>query len=203
MIARFAEPSFPGSLERSCCEAGGPTPARSETDNVLAFHYIDPNGIINIPFFAQDFSMSRITHKFACSLALAIAASANIHSVLADNRAGSLGVGNANFSPTDVYGLTCPIGTASVRASATNPNGSPVDEISVLVINPNGPVRSAISIEGVAPPTVVLAGGAGNYLIAVHKDSSPAAVPYRIFMDCFNGGGVAFAPDQANLIQNQ
>lgn len=148
--------------------------------------------------------MKATSLKKTCLAAFAIAASANAPAVLADGPfAGTLGAGNANIAPTDVYGLTCPAGTASVRARVTNPNGSAADEISVQVINPNGRARSVISVEGVAPPTAVLTGGAGNYLVTVHKDSTAFAVAYSIALDCYNANSVAFAGTQSALFQNQ
>jgi hypothetical protein len=140
-------------------------------------------------------------------MALAIAASANAPLGLADTFPdGKLGVGKVNFAPTDVFGLTCPNGTASVRARGTNPDGSGADEISVQVINPNGAVKTAISLEGVSPPTaVLLVGGAGHYLVSVHKDSSAVVVPYSIVLDCYNASvpPVPFPGNQSTLIQNQ
>ena len=145
--------------------------------------------------------MKTITLKNACMVALAIAASANAPAGLADGPFnGTLGASNAF---TDVWGLTCPIGTASVRARVTNPNGSPVDEITVEVINPNGRVSSAISREGVAAPFAVLGGVSGNYLVTVHKDSTAVVAPYSIVLDCYNAGVVPFAGNQSVLVQNQ
>jgi len=144
--------------------------------------------------------MKTTAHKNVCMLALAIAASANAPSGLADTYNGSLGASNA---ATDVYGLTCPSGTASVRARVTNPNGSPADELTVEVINPTGRARSAISLEGVAPPTAVLAGGAGNYLVTLHKSPSVAASYNTLVLDCYNASAVAFTGTQSALVQNQ
>ena len=111
--------------------------------------------------------------------------------------------GNASFAPTDVYKLTCPAGTASVRARVTNPNGNSADEISVLLIAPTGSVRSAISLEGIAPPTAVLPGLTGVYRVAVHKDSKLLPARYSIALDCYRATGVAFTGPQAVLFQNQ
>ena len=115
----------------------------------------------------------------------------------------ALTAGNASFAPTDVYKLTCPAGTASVRARVTNPNGNTADEISVLLIAPTGSVRSAISLEGIAPPTVVLLGATGVYRVAVHKGKKLIAGQYRIDLDCYTAAGAAFPGVQTVLIQNQ
>jgi hypothetical protein len=120
-----------------------------------------------------------------------------------DSYTGTLAAGTARVVPTDVYSLACPIGTASVRARVTNPNGSTTDEISVHVIAPSGAVRTSISLQGVAPPTAVLTGQAGNYLVAVHKDLTLFPASYSLFLDCFNGSGVAFVGNQSTLVQNQ
>lgn len=136
--------------------------------------------------------------------ALAIATLVNASVSLADGPfVGSLGAGNVSFAPTDVYSVTCPAGTASVRARVTNPNGNPTDEITVQVIAPTGLVRSAISLEGVAPPTAVRTGGAGKYLVSVHKDSTLIASRYSIVLDCYRANSTAFAGNQSVLIQNQ
>lgn len=142
--------------------------------------------------------------KIACIVTLSIAALANAPASVADSYpANNLGAGNVNLQPTDVYGLTCPIGTATVRARVTNPNGSGADEISVQIINPNGRVRTVISLEGISPPTAILSGASGNYLITVHKTPTSFVVPYSIALDCYNGNGVAFSGNQSALIQNQ
>jgi hypothetical protein len=137
-------------------------------------------------------------------LALAITALANAHVSLADGPfAGSLGAGSPSFAPTDVFRIVCPTGTASVRARVTNPNGNPTDEITVQVIAPFGRARSAISLEGVTPPTAVLTGGAGTYLVSVHKDSKRIASSYSIALDCYRTTSAPIAGNQSVLVQNQ
>jgi len=136
--------------------------------------------------------------------ALAIATLVNAPVSLADGPfAGSLGAGNASIAPTDVYRLTCPAGTASVRAKVTNPNNNPTDEITVQVIAPTGLVRGAISLEGETPRTAVITGGAGKYLVSVHKDSTLIASRYSIVLDCYRSTSAAIAGNQSALIQNQ
>jgi len=92
--------------------------------------------------------------------------------------------GTTAFAPTDVYKLACPAGTASVRAKLTNPNGNPAGELTVLVISPAGGIKSAISLENVAPPTAVLAGPGGAYRVAVHKGKKLLVGQCRIDLDC-------------------
>jgi hypothetical protein len=156
--------------------------------------------LLSTSIFLRSQDMKKTTRKYASMVVLAIAATANAPAGLADSYNGSLGASNA---ATDVYGLTCPIGTATVRARVTNPNGSPADEIIVEVINPNGRVGSAISLEGVAPPTAVLAGVAGNYLVTLHKSPSVTASYNNLVLDCYNAGAVAFPGTQSALVQNQ
>jgi hypothetical protein len=148
--------------------------------------------------------MKTTLRKNVNMVALAIAALVNAPVSLADGPfAGSLGAGNAGFAPTDVYRMTCPAGTASVRARVTNPNGNPVDEITAQVIAiSTGRVRSAISLEGVASPTAVLTGGKGTYLVSVHKDSKLFASRYSIVLDCYTTAA-AIAGNQSALVQNQ
>lgn len=147
--------------------------------------------------------MKASSMKTVYLVTIAIAAMAHAPAGYSDSYTGTLAAGTASAVPTDTYGLTCPIGTAAVRARVTNPNGSTTDEISVHVIDPTGRVRSAISLQGVAPPTAVLTGEAGNYLVAVHKDLTLLPASYSLFMDCFNGSGVAFVGNQSALVQNQ
>ena len=111
--------------------------------------------------------------------------------------------GTAAFAPTDVYRMACPAGTATVRAKLTNPNSNPAGELTVLVISPAGGIKSAISLENVAPPTAVLAGPAGVYRVAVHKGKKLIAGQYRIDLDCYTAAGAAFPGVQTVLIQNQ
>jgi hypothetical protein len=62
--------------------------------------------------------MKTNTRKNAFWIALAIAASANAPASFADGYfLGGLQAGNANFSPTDIYTITCSVGTATVRAN--------------------------------------------------------------------------------------
>jgi len=148
--------------------------------------------------------MKATSRKSVNAVALAVAVSVIAPAGLADGPfAGTLGAGTAAFAPTDVYRLTCPGGTASARARVTNPDGSPVDEITVEVVAPTGLVRSAISLEGVAPPTAVRTGAAGRYLVTVHKDATLIAARYSIVLDCHTAAGAAIAGNQSVLIQNQ
>jgi len=148
--------------------------------------------------------MISILNKNFTMAVLAVAGLINASTGWADGPfAGALGPGNANFAPTDVYRLTCPAGTASVRARVNNPNGNPVDEITVQIIAPSGAVRSAISLEGVAPPTAILSGVAGRYLVTVHKDSTLLGANFSISLDCYTAAGSAIPGIQTVRIQNQ
>ena len=148
--------------------------------------------------------MKTTTRKAACMAALAIATSANAPVGLADGPfPETLAAGRVKLAPTDVYSVTCPIGTASVRARVTNPNGSGVDEATVQVINPNGRARSAISHEGVPPPTAILLGGAGHYLVSVHKDSTAVVMSYSIVLDCYSAAPAPIPGIQSTLVQDQ
>lgn len=119
--------------------------------------------------------------------------------------AGSLGAGNAAYSPTDVWRLICPAGTASVRARAraVNPNGNPVDEIATTIHAANGRARTVISVEGLAAPTAVLTGAAGVYFVSIHKDSELLAARYILTLDCYRSTGAAIAGTQTAFMQNQ
>jgi hypothetical protein len=102
--------------------------------------------------------MKATTRKNACMVALAIATSANAPAILADIYFGpSVRLGTADRS-TDVYGLTCPLGTATVQAQVGNVLGGDAEFINVQVINPNGDGTSANAREGVPSPTIALLG---------------------------------------------
>lgn len=153
---------------------------------------------------ARNREMKATLRNSVNMVAVALAVSLNAPVSIADGPfAGTLGAGNAAFAPTDVYRLTCPGGTASARARVANPDGNPVDEITVEVIAPTGLVRSAISLEGVAPPTAVRTGAAGRYLVTVHKDAELIAARYSIVLDCHTAAGAAIAGNQTVRIQNQ
>jgi hypothetical protein len=125
-----------------------------------------------------------------------------VGSAHADNIGGFLG---AVASATDVYGLTCPIGTANVRASVNDANNAAV-QVSVHVINPHGRATTASAPNGGGFSPVVglagAAGGAGIYLIEVDKDAA-GGEGYVVSVDCFNNNGVALPGNQAVLVQNQ
>jgi len=147
--------------------------------------------------------MKAATSRIVTVMVCASGALINSPLTLADNFAGTLGTGNVNIEPTDVYALTCPIGTASVRARATT---TQADQIVVQVINPNGLARTAVSLLTTrATPTAVLAGRAGNYLVTVHKSPTISPVSYNITLDCFNASipAVAFLNNQSLLVQDQ
>ncbi|NOT54828.1 MAG: hypothetical protein HOP18_09510 [Deltaproteobacteria bacterium] len=132
------------------------------------------------------------------ALVLGLSAAGSAH---ADIYGGFLGGAVPNASATDVYGVTCPIGTTSVQANVNDGAGAGV-EVSVQVINPTGRAISASAPDSGGPSgLVVLAGGPGNYLVTVHKDAL-ANEGYVVFMDCYIGA-VAIAGNQSVLVQNQ
>lgn len=129
------------------------------------------------------------------SLVLGLSAVGSAH---ADIFGGFLGAG---ASATDVYGMTCPIGTTSVQANVNDGAGVGV-EVSVQVIDPRGRAISASAPDGGGPSGLVaLAGGPGNYLVTVHKDAL-ANEGYAVSMDCYDAAG-AIAGIQSVLVQNQ
>jgi hypothetical protein len=164
----------------------------------------------------MELKMKTNTRKNTFWVALAIAASANAPASFADGPfLSGLQAGNVNFSPTDVYTITCPVGTATVRASLSNQNGSNVDEITVQVTRPannaanNFRTRSVIAHEGLATRTATLTvqpaqTSAERYLVTVTKDSTPVALalPYRLSTDCYNAAGAPLAGNQTVIVQN-
>ena len=105
---------------------------------------------------------------------------------------------------TDVYAITCPIGTAKVIAQVVNKTGGTAETISMQVIVPNGRALTANAFEDNASNSVTMQGaGSGNYLISVHKSPSNTVELYDINMDCFDRNGNAFSGTQSTLVQNQ
>jgi hypothetical protein len=118
----------------------------------------------------------------------------------ADFFSGALGAA-VGAPATDVYGMTCPIGTTSVQAHVNDGAAAGI-QISVQVIDPIGVAASASAPDGGgASPTVILAGGAGNYLVTVHKNAA-STEGYNVTMDCYDVIG-AIAGTQSVLVQNQ
>ncbi|NOT53246.1 MAG: hypothetical protein HOP18_01440 [Deltaproteobacteria bacterium] len=131
------------------------------------------------------------------SLVLGLSAVGPAH---ADTFGGFLGIA-AGAAATDVYGMTCPVGTTSVRANVNDAIAAG-NQISIQVINPNGLATTATAPDGGAfSPLAILAGGAGNYLVTIHKNTA-FGEGYVAVMDCFNAA-VAIAGIQSVLVQNQ
>src|SRR5262245_9083951 len=97
-------------------------------------------------------------------------------------------LGAAAPTTTDVYSVTCPIGTISVKASV-NDAIAVGNQISVQVINPNGQATTVSAVDN-GPPSALasLAGGAGNYLVTVHKNTG-VGEGYSVSMDCYDAVG--------------
>jgi hypothetical protein len=155
--------------------------------------------------------MKTFIRKNARLAILAIAASANMSVALADLYYGpSVFLNTAEFA-TDVYALSCPIGTTHVIAEVGNKIGGTAESISMQVIVPNGRALTANALENRNTGVTMKGAGAGNYLITVHKSFSNVVEPYDINMDCFkvvtNPDGsrkeVAFEGTQSTLVQNQ
>jgi hypothetical protein len=118
----------------------------------------------------------------------------------ADIFGGFLGIA-AGAAATDVYGMTCPIGTTSVQANV-NDGTAAGNQISVQVIDPIGGAATASAVDGGGPSALAaLAGGAGNYLVTVHKNTA-VGEGYSVAMDCYTAAG-AVAGTQAVLVQDQ
>ena len=123
----------------------------------------------------------------------------------ADVFVGSVG---APASSTDVYAVTCPAGTVTMRANVDDNGGVDNVRLTVQVINPQGRAITAFTaVDNGVSPTVSLGGGPGNYLVTISK-SQPAGTlllieGYNTFMDCFNAFNVASGGIQAQLVQNQ
>jgi len=117
----------------------------------------------------------------------------------ADIFGGFLGAASPNT--TDAYSINCPIGTVSVQASV-NDAIAVGNQISVQVINPNGRATTVSAVDNGPPsPLATLAGGAGTYLVTVHKNTG-VGEGYSVSMDCYDAAG-AIPGTQSVLVQDQ
>lgn len=111
-------------------------------------------------------------------------------------------LGAASASNTDVYALSCPIGTVNVKAKVNDGTASGI-EISVQIINPNGRATTQTAQDdGIGSDDAVLSGGAGNYLVTVHKNFV-GGEGYTISADCYDSAGVPAPGLQLTQVQNQ
>ncbi|MGQ0595167.1 MAG: hypothetical protein ACT4QB_21775 [Gammaproteobacteria bacterium] len=145
--------------------------------------------------------MKAISLKNLCATTSLLAILGAMSSAQADVFGGFLG---AAASATDVYGMTCPLGTTSVRANV-NDGGIAANGIfvSVQIVDPQGGALNATAPDFGGPsPTVIGVGpGPGNYLALVNKGQA-GGEGYVVFLDCFIGA-VAVAGNQSALVQNQ
>ena len=97
-------------------------------------------------------------------------------------------LGAAVAGTTDAYSVTCPIGTISAKANV-NDAIAVGNQISVQVINPNGRAVTKSAVDN-GPPSALatLAGGAGTYLVTVHKNTG-VGEGYSVAMDCYDAVG--------------
>jgi hypothetical protein len=131
------------------------------------------------------------------AVAALVLAAAGAPAAQAETIGGFLG---SPAGSTDVYGLTCPEGTRSVRARVNEADVADI-QFSVLVIDPRGRARTASAVNSGLSPIVILGGGAGNYLVAAHKDAE-GGEGYNVTLDCHDDSGAALGVD-ASRVQNQ
>ncbi len=111
-------------------------------------------------------------------------------------------LGAASASNTDVYVLSCPIGTVNVKASV-NDAILTGNEISVQITDPHGRATSQTAPDdGGFSPEAILGGGAGNYLVSVHKNTEDGE-GYAISSDCYDSAGAPAPGLQLTQVQNQ
>jgi hypothetical protein len=101
---------------------------------------------------------------------------------------------------TDVYSLTCPDETRSVRAKVNEADVAGI-QFSVQVINPLGRAVTASAVDNGLSDVAVLRGRAGNYLVTVHKDAE-GGEGYNVTLDCHDANGIALGI-QAVRVQDQ
>lgn len=144
--------------------------------------------------------MSKKTFRSVVATASLVVGLSGAFSAHADGAFGGfLGDSPSN---TDVWGLTCPIGTASARASVNDGTATGI-QISVQVIDPHGRATTFSAVDGGGPsPVAVLNGGPGNYLVTVGKDAT-GGEGYSIVLDCHDASTAAIAGTQSALLQSQ
>ena len=104
---------------------------------------------------------------------------------------------------TDVWALSCPIGTVSARARV-NDGILAGNVISVQVINPHGRATTRSAVDGGGgSPDAILASGAGLYLVNVSSSTVIGLEGYTITLDCRDAFAADIAGDQSELIQDQ
>ncbi len=142
--------------------------------------------------------MKTQTFRRILTAASFILGSSGVAPVHADIFGGFLG---ALAGSTDVYSVACPIGTVSVKANV-NDGVTIGNQISVQVIDPHGRAITASAVDN-GPPTalVTLAGGAGQYLVTVSKNTG-VSEGYSVAMDCYDVVG-AIAGTQSVIVQDQ
>jgi hypothetical protein len=124
----------------------------------------------------------------------------------ADVFVGNLG---APASSTDVYGVTCPLGTVTMRAAVDDNGGVDNVRLTAQVINPQGDATTVFTAvdNGLSATATLTGGGPGNYLVTISKSQPSGTVllpeNYLANMDCFNAAGAPFPGNQALLVQNQ
>jgi hypothetical protein len=142
--------------------------------------------------------MKKYSFRSVIAISSFVLSFSSVGSAHADIFGGFLG---AAAGATDVYGMTCPLGTLSVRANV-NDGAAAGNQVSVQVINPNGLATTASAVDSGGPSAfAILTGGAGNYLVIVHKNAA-GGEGYAVSMDCYTAAG-AVAGNQAVLVQNQ
>lgn len=105
---------------------------------------------------------------------------------------------------TDVFGMSCPLGTANVQAFVNDAGNADGITVNVGIVDPQGGAsgRATAPDGGGVSATVGLAGaGGGNYLILVHKPQAGAQA-YAVNYECI-AGGVGYGPDSSAISQDQ
>jgi hypothetical protein len=118
---------------------------------------------------------------------------------------------NTAPSATEVYALTCPIGTTKVKAQVGNKLGGVAEFVSVQIVTPNGRALSANSRENVPSPVIETSASSGIHLVTVHKSEGIFIEPYDLFLDCFKRAkdaqgkfvDVEIQGTQSTLVYNQ
>jgi hypothetical protein len=90
-------------------------------------------------------------------------------------------------SAADVYVLSCPADTRSVRAKVNEADVTGI-QMSVQVINPLGRAANATAPDNGVSDFAILDGRAGSYLVVVDKDAE-GGEGYGVTLDCFDANG--------------
>ena len=108
-----------------------------------------------------------------------------------------------SLGQTDIWTLTCGLGTASARASVTDTGGVDTRRINVCVTSASGVPGQCRSTDGGSSGEAAAFSGPGTYVVTINEAGpSTAPEPYTLFITCRNSSN-AITPHFHLQLQNQ